>query len=259
MRSQPRYQIQFPVSEVDHLDQDETYFYLVKSGERQKIRFHDYGAIYERPGLYEQLFYDRLKCQSPSKVANVLKASIQQAGENLSEARVLDFGAGNGMMGRELFNHGVARLVGVDIIESARDAAERDHPDVYDAYYVQDFTELGEERRREIREWSFNCLVTVAALGFGDIPPLAFVEGFNMVQDGGWVAFNIKESFLDKSDRSGFSSLIRGMILSNYIELYFLERYRHRFSIEGKPLPYLAIGARKRRDLPNDLVAEVKA
>lgn len=259
MRTQRRYQIQFPVSEVDHLDQDETYFYLVESGERQKIRFHDYGAIYDRPGLYEQLFYDRLKCQSPTKVASVLRASTNQAGVNFSELRVLDFGAGNGMMAEELSNHGVARLVGVDIIESARVAAERDRPQVYDAYYVQDFTELDDARRKEIGEWSFDCLVTVAALGFGDVPPKAFVEAFNMVQDDGWLAFNIKETFLDKSDRSGFSSLIRGMILSNYIELYFLERYRHRFSIEGKPLPYLAIGARKRRDLPMDLVSEVRA
>lgn len=256
MRSQPRYSIQFPVTEADHLNQDETYFYLVESGQRRKIRFHDYETIYEMPGLYEQLFYDRLKCQSPTKVASVLRASTEQEGERLSEHRVLDFGAGNGMMGQELSRLGVARLVGVDIIDSARKAAERDRPEVYDAYYVEDFTALSDEKRREISEWSFDSMVTVAALGFGDVPPRAFIEAFNLVRDGGWIAFNIKDSFLDKSDRSGFSTMIREMILANYIDLAFLERYRHRFSIEGKPLPYLAIGARKRRNLPFDLLGD---
>ncbi|RUL87589.1 class I SAM-dependent DNA methyltransferase [Tautonia sociabilis] len=258
MRSSPRYRIQFPVAEVEHLDQDETYFYLIESGEKQKIRFHDYEAIYRKPGLYEQLFYDRLKCQSPAKVASVLRSSIEQAGDHLSELRVLDFGAGNGMMAQELSRYGISRCVGVDIIEAAREAAERDRPEVYDDYLVEDFTALTDERRREIAEWSFDCMVTVAALGFGDVPPEAFVEAFNLVQDNGWIAFNIKETFLDRSDRSGFSRLIRGLIQTNYIDLYFLERYRHRFSIEGKPLTYLAIGARKRRSLPAALLDEVR-
>lgn len=252
MGSRKYHRIQFPISEADHLHQDEAYFYLLESGDKRKIRFHDYDEIYKIPGLYEQLFYDRLKCQSPEKVAFALKTSVEQSEGRLSELRVLDFGAGNGMMGEELHKYGVSRLVGVDIIEEARMAAERDRSGLYDAYYVEDFCELSEEKREEIAEWSFDCMVSVAALGFGDIPPKAFTQAFNMVKAKGWCAFNIKETFFHRSDSAGFSKLMRELILSQYLDLYFLERYQHRLSIEGKPLYYLAIAGRKRADLPPD-------
>ena len=93
-------------------------------------------------------------------------------------------------------------------------------------------------------------MICVAALGFGDIPARAFLEAFNLVGKNGFVAFNIKETFLDRSDDSGFSQLVRELIFSEYLDLYQLERYRHRFSIEGEPLHYFAIGGRKIADVP---------
>jgi SAM-dependent methyltransferase len=171
--------------------------------------------------------------------------------------RVLDLGAGNGMVGEELKKHGVSRLVGVDIIKEACEATERDRPGVYDAYYVVDFCNLSEEERDEISSWSFNCLTTVAALGFGDIPPKAFMEAFNLVNDNGWIAFNIKETFLDRSDETGFSKLIRELIFSKHLELYHLERYRHRLSVEGEPLFYFALGGRKNSDVTRHFLKSV--
>ena len=116
----PRYRIQFPPDDVNELDQDEVYFYLLEGGEKRKLRLHDYDAMYAAPGLYEQVVYDRLKCQSPSKVRDVLASAIAQGEERFTERRVLDFGAGNGMAGEALNEHGVARLVGVDIIPRRR-------------------------------------------------------------------------------------------------------------------------------------------
>ena len=251
-----RHRIQFPATEASALSQDEVYFYLLGGEKKRKIRFHDYHEIYKTPGLYEQLFYDRLKCQSPAKVASILKSSVAQSCENLSELRILDFGAGNGMMGDELKKHGLARLVGVDIIPEARAAAERDRPGVYDAYYVHDFCNLTAEQREKIASWSLDCLTTVAALGFGDIPPKAFIEAFNIIRSQGWVAFNIKETFLDNSDTSGFSRLMRELIFSEYLDLYHLERYRHRLSIEGKPLYYFAIAGRKNADITPEFLRQ---
>lgn len=247
---QKRHRIQFPKTESSKLNQDEVYFYLQGSESRRKIRFHDYDAIYQVPGLYEQVFYDRLKCNSPSKVASILEAAIKQSEDKLSELRVLDLGAGNGMMGEELKKHGVARLIGVDIIPEAYEATVRDRPGLYDAYYVEDFTDLNDEQREEISSWQCDCMVTVAALGFGDIPTRAFLEAFNIIKPQGWVAFNIKESFFDSSDKTGFSSMIRELIFSKYLDVYHIERYRHRLSVEGKPLYYLAIAGRKNADIP---------
>ena len=247
-----RHRIQFPKPESSGLNQDEAWFYLQDSDDQRKIRFHDYDEIYKKPGLYEQIFYDRLKCTSPAKVASILESAVKQSEINLTELRVLDFGAGNGMMGEELKKHGVARLVGVDIIPEAYDATVRDRPGLYDAYYVQDFTELDSETREDIASWQCDCMVTVAALGFGDIPTKAFIEAFNIIKPEGWIAFNIKESFFDAKDRTGFSTMIRDLIFSEYLDVYHIERYRHRLSIEGEPLFYFAIAGRKNADVPDD-------
>lgn len=169
---------------------------------------------------------------------------------SLSELRVLDVGAGNGMVGEVLMERGVSRLVGIDIAPEARDAMLRDRPGVYDEYYVGDLTNLPEQVRQELKAWAFDCMCCVAALGFGDIPADAFVAAFNLVADQGWVAFNIKETFLDAQDETGFSALIKTMIFSQYVDIYHMQRYRHRLSIDGKPLYYYAIVARKLRAYP---------
>ena len=244
-----KHRIQFPPADVRELCQDEVYFYLLDGESREKIRLHDYERIYEVPGLYEQVVYERLKCQSPATVVDVLY-SVSQSYQRFNEMRVLDLGAGNGMVGEELKKKGVSRLIGVDIISEAQAATERDRPGVYDAYYVMDFSSLRDDERDELNSWSLDCLISVAALGFGDIPAPAFLEAFNMIGKDSWVAFNIKETFLDRSEDSGFSQLIRELIFSEYLDLYHLQRYRHRLSIEGEPLYYFALGGKKTADVP---------
>ncbi len=246
---QKRHRIQFPKRDFASQQQDETYFFLQDGTESKKIRFHDYHEIFATPGLYEQLFYDRLKCVSPDKVASILESSIKQSNDQFTELRVLDLGAGNGMMGEELKNRGAARMIGVDIIPEAYDATLRDRPDVYDAYYTQDLTALDDDQREEFKSWDIDCLVTVAALGFGDIPVKAFTEAFNLVKDGGWIAFNIRDTFFDESDKSGFSKMMRELVFSEHLSMYHIERYRHRLSIDGEPLFYYAIVGRKNSNI----------
>lgn len=248
------HRIQFPPGDVRELRQDEVFFYLVDAGVKEKIRLHDYKRIYEVPGLYEQVVYDRLKCQSPEMVVDVLRRAIAQSDQPISRLRVLDFGAGNGVVGEEIKRYGVSRLVGLDIIPEARAATERDRPGVYDAFYVLDLCELGTDEREELRSWSFDCLVCVAALGFGDIPPTAFINAFNLIAEESWIAFNVKETFLDRDDKTGFSRLIRELLFSKYLDLYHLQRYRHRYSVEGEPLYYFALGGKKNADIPSSVV-----
>ncbi|MBX3629183.1 MAG: hypothetical protein KF908_04570 [Nitrosomonas sp.] len=246
--------IQFPKKKAHNLRQDEVYFHIQEKGTQRKIRFHDYDKIYQVQGLYEQIFYDRLKCISPGKVTSILQSAINQSEDTFTELRVLDLGAGNGMMGEALKKHGVSRLIGVDIIPEARDAALRDRPGLYDAYYIEDFTKLNDDTGEELASWQCNCMVTVAALGFGDIPPKAFIVAFNLIESKGWVAFNIKETFFDTRDESGFSKMIREIVFSEYMDVYIIERYRHRLSIEGEPLYYFAIAGRKKADIPAEFL-----
>jgi len=77
------------------------------------------------------------------------------------------------------------------------------------------------------------------------------MEAFNLIRTDGWVAFNVKETFLHGSDTTGFSRMVRDLIFSEYLDIYHLERYRHRLSIEGMPLYYFAIAARKKADIPS--------
>jgi SAM-dependent methyltransferase len=246
------HRIRFPHLDTQALQQDEAWFVLYENGEEVRLRFHDYEAIYARPGLYEQLFYQRLRCNSPAKARDVLNQVLRDNGLNVSELRLLDLGAGNGMVG-ELLQ--ASRTVGVDIFESARSACERDRPGAYDAYYVVDMTDPDHDHVAELREWQFDALSCIAALGFGDIPVAAFANAYNLVSDGGWVIFNIKESFMREWDQSGFSRLIKDLLLKDTLEVHHLERYRHRVSIDGAPLFYYVLCGRKLREISPELIA----
>jgi hypothetical protein len=158
------------------------------------------------------------------------------------------------MMGEALKSFGISRLIGADIIPEGRDACLRDRPTLYDEYYVADFTQLSPEDIEAIENWSIDCLTSVAALGFGDIPTKAFHQALHFVKPGGWVAFNIKETFLNESDTTGFSRLIRQLIFSEYVDVYHLEKYRHRYSMEGLPLFYFAFVGQKTADIPEDFL-----
>lgn len=254
-----RYKIQFPKAYTKKLDQDKAYFFLYLNKKKIKIKFHDYSQIYSYPGLYEQLFYDRLKCNSPMVVTEALKKTIDQNKEHFSEQKVLDLGAGNGLMGEALKKTGVARLIGIDILNEAKEATERDRPGVYDEYYVKDFTKLKKQEIEEIQAWGLNSMISVAALGFGDIPPKAFIQALNLISEEGWIAFNIKETFLNETDTSGFSKTIRHLIFSEYLFINHLKRYRHRISIDGQPLYYFSVVCWKQKDIPNNFLKNIKA
>lgn len=250
----PQYNIKFPAGESHQLGEDEVFFHLTENGQDIKFRFHEYSEIYKRPGLYEQLFYHRLRCNSPQKVADILNKVLRNNRVEMTELRALDFGAGNGMFGEQLHTVGIARVIGVDISEEAYIACERDRPGAYDAYYVCDFCNLDASTQQELAAWQIDCLSCVAALGFGDIPAKAFANAFNLVAPSGWIAFNIKESFLLESDNSGFSRLIKSLLVSNALEVHHLERYRHRISIDGRQLFYYALVGKKGFDIPSHVL-----
>ncbi len=231
-------------------DQDEEYCDVLIDGTERRIRFHDYAEIYEIPGLYEKLFYEELKCESPDVVVGLLAETLRGADESAEELRVLDLGAGNGMVGERLAAIGADQLVGVDIIPEAEEATRRDRPDLYDDYVVADMTALTPDQRRDLADRRFNCLTSVAALGFGDVPPEAFAAAYELLEDGGWVAFCIKEDFLSAGEGSGFSRLMRQKIEAGELDVAGQRRYQHRRSAVGKPLTYVAIVARKNLTAP---------
>jgi hypothetical protein len=248
-----RFELYLPPEQArDGLDQDEEWCEIRLDGERQRIRLHDYAAIYDVPGLYEHLFYEMLECSSPEVVCDLLRAQLSEAGVDPSSLTALDFGAGNGMVAEELSDLGVDTIVGVDLLPEARDAASRDRPDLYEDYAALDITAMSAGNRADLEAHDFNAMTCVAALGFGDIPPLAFAEAFNLLGSPGWVAFNVRDRFLEDEDPGGFGHFIGRMFDEGVLEERARVSYTHRVSVAGEDLTYLAIVATKRRDVPLD-------
>lgn len=234
------------------LDQDEEWCEIELDGERTRIRLHDYAAIFDVPGLYEHLFTEILECSSPEVVCGLLGTELKDSDIDPASLSVLDFGAGNGMVGERVAALGVDAIVGIDLLPEARDAAQRDRPGVYDDYAALDLTDMSESERAGLVARGFNAMTCVAALGFGDIPPIAFAEAFNLVASPGLIAFNLREKFLDDEDPAGFGQFIGRMFEEGVLEERAQVSYVHRVSVGGEDLTYTALVATKRRDVPLD-------
>lgn len=247
------FNIRFPA--LDDRSQDEETFDASINGETRRLRIHDYDALYNEPGLYEALVYDKLQCRSPQRVVQLLKTVLIDWPTDPSDLRVLDLGAGNGIVAEELRRVGVPYIVGLDLLPEAERSARRDRPDAYDDYLVADLTKLTDGQKEKLTSHRCNSLITVAALGFGDIPPRAFANALNFVSDNGWLAMTIKEDFLHPSDDdSGFAKLVQQMIAERIIEMDAHLRYCHRLSVVGERLFYVAAVARKLTDVPEQMI-----
>lgn len=231
---------------ADDLDQHEEWCQLVSPDGVERIRFHDYDRMFEIPGLYERIYRDEVQCTSPTVVRELLRGDLESADIAPSSLRVLDLGAGNGMVAEELQELGAASIIGLDILPEARMAAERDRPGVYDEYHVADLTAPDAAVDAALRNSDANCLTTVAALGYGDIPPRAFANTFDYLADDAWVAMTIKDDFVARGDQSGFSRLLNRMNAEGTLEIVTDHRYQHRLAVSGDPLFYHAYVARKR-------------
>ncbi|MEA2059432.1 MAG: methyltransferase [Thermodesulfobacteriota bacterium] len=250
--------ITFP--KVDSTDQGSgEFFFLEQNGKKEKVTFHEYDKIYAIPGLYEGLFYDKLKCNSPATVCQLLEKQLKNLDIGPSDLNVLDVGAGNGIVGEELKNMGAESITGLDIIEEAAESALRDRPDVYQQYHIADLTDLDETQEKALTSAGFNCLTVVAALGFDDIPPHAFAAGYNFVSSPGLFAFNIKENFLDEKDSTGFCRLINDMIDEDLLEIKAKKHYCHRICQDGTPLHYYAVVGEKKDDIPDDMLIQFES
>lgn len=245
--SNNKLQVAYPGKEC-MVEQNEEYFDLVTDNGRERILIHEYERVYDVPGLYEEVVYNKLQCDSPQVITSLLKDSMQKHGSTRKSLRVLDFGAGNGIVG-ECLQEAVETesIVGVDIIEEAKRAVQRDRPDIYDDYYVMDLSDVDEGDKQKLDRWNFNALVTVAALGFGDIPTQAFVNAFNLIENNSWVVFNIKDRFFSEDDETGYNEILQQMI-GNSLKVIKKHPYCHRLSMAGEPLHYYAIVGRKEND-----------
>lgn len=238
------FEIEIPAKEY-RLKQNEEWIIFHAEGRKKKIYLHDYARLYQTPGLYEEVIHKRLKCNSPQVVCGLLKAELEKEGKGFENCRILDFGAGNGIVGGFLQEEMVCNaLVGVDLIPEALEAALRDRPGTYDHYYLMNLSQPKAFEEMQLNAWNFNVLITVGALGFKDIPTRAFINAFNIIEDDALVVFNVRDKFFLEDDKSGFRGLLDSMV-GDSLELLQKKRYCHRLSVSGEELYYYAIVGKK--------------
>lgn len=225
--------------DVQYKAAGEEYFFLTENGKERKIMLQDYETLYGIPGFYEHLAYNYLNYRSPSVLFSMLKAKLKQHNTPASGLRVLEIGAGSGLMGKKLKELGVASITAIDIIEHAANAARRDYPGIYREYFVEDMTCLSENTSKAIKNEHFNCLVCCSALSH--IPATAFTGIFNLVEPGSLVAFNIlKEDWEDKRG-SGFTGRHPWVNNPEIFHLYDQKNYLHRTRTNGSAIDYVAL------------------
>ena len=249
----PQFTIDIPDNTCEIVQGEEQFLISCSDGTEVQIRAHDYDEIYKIPGLYEHLFYKNYKCTSPTVVCSELAEAVEKTNQKMEDLKVFDVGAGNGMVGEELVSAGVDTVIGIDIIEEAAMATERDRPGVYEEYFVEDLTRLPSAVESRINKEQLNCMTLVAALGFEDIPPEAFAKAYNFIDDSGWIAFNIKDEFCSEKDQTGFARLIQSITENNMFDMMSKKHYTHRFCQDGTPLNYFAIVGKKQEDIPPSL------
>ena len=205
-------------------------------GDRRRIGFHDYAAIYAVPGLYEYVFYDTLGMRSTSEVVRLYGEALDQLGLGPAAQRVVDFGAGNGLGGDALRALGIGELVGIDLEPMARTAAERDRPGVYDEYLVGDLGAWTEAEMDRLRSRRPTAVLALSAVGIGHVPSQVLERVLGVLGPGGVYAFAVAPPLLPEStdpegQASGYPQLLREML--DQTEFLRREEYVHRHRADG--------------------------
>jgi hypothetical protein len=255
--SQVDYQIRFPEESSDFRNQE--HFFVSQKGNEKKYTLQQYGEVFNVPLLYEAVT-SMLKYQSPETLAMQLITQVIKAKTNIDSLVVLDIAAGTGLIGKHLASLGVKSIVGVDIIAEAAEAAQRDYPNVYEKYYVEDLTDITPAAQQELANRGFNCLVCCSSLSC-HFPIQGFINSFNLIENDSWVAFNVNTYIIEELDNTEvfeykkaaeFGQLYHQMIKAGILEVTNKHYYLHRLLMNGKALDYVAVTARKRGDIPEN-------
>jgi predicted TPR repeat methyltransferase len=227
-------------------DQEEVVVRFADDGHEERVRVQDYARVYAVAGLYEAIVQDRLRCQTPDRVASMLARAARELGRAPRSIRVLDLGAGNGVSGQALAAQGVRPIVAIDTEPAARAAAIRDRPSLYEAYLIADVLALTPAEVRTIRGLAPNALTCVGAIGLDHVPPAALPAALELLADDSLLAYTLSEA--DRAvDGAEISARLSEIAARWRIDELARERYRHRLTVTGQPIWWEAVVVRARR------------
>ena len=224
---------------------EETFVVRQADGAEQRIRLHDYELVYPIPGLYEEVVQERLECASPATIVSRLATAVGRFGLPTEDVRVLDVGAGNGVIGEGLRDAGFRVPVASDALVEARDAAERDRPGLYAEYVIDDGTvEAFGKIAGTIRRHELNALTCAAALGPGHIPLERLVGIWGLMPAGSFIALTASSELV--AEWGGAQQALNAVSGDDApTEVLVAEPFRHRLLMGGGSVDYDVIVGRK--------------
>lgn len=244
------FEIRIP-EEIRNLVIQEEFVWVRQNGKERKLKLHDYTEVYKIPYLYEHIM-EKLQATSHTVLSSLLIDKVAQAGGAVEDLVVLEVGAGSGMVGKALADLGVKSITGIDILPEAAEAAQREHPGVYENYYVEDLTNLSETARQAISSRGFNCIVCGSALGFNHIPAPGWATAFNAIAPKGWIAFNVQKERWEDKNADSFAAHHPWVAETDIFEIAQTHEYQHRFYLDGRSLRYVAIVGIKQSNIPEN-------
>jgi SAM-dependent methyltransferase len=207
------------------------------------VHLHDYSRLYAVPGLYEHVVQDLLGCRSPQVAAAGLERAVRRLDLDVQRLRVLDLGAGTGVVGELLRALGFHLLIGLDALPAARAASLRDRPGVYDEYLVGDLADPAPELSARLRELQPGALIAAGAFGGTHAPPHALMNALALLPPGAPVVFTIDQRWLATDEPGGFRAALAGLVDAGKLAVLERTSFHHRVSTTGTPIHYELIAA----------------
>jgi len=239
------YEIAFEAPETSR--QSDEFFRATIDGRRQRFNIHDYATLYRIPWLYDIALYHNLACRTPTEMSAAIDRVWNEHGVNRTGLRALELGAGSGAFGQELKHRlGIPHLEAIDICPEAAEAAERDRPGLYDAYHIDDRTDLTPQTEAALNASQFNVVAMASATGWGNHIPLAgFERSFDLLVRGGWFVFHVKPNDPDP-ECIELCQWVEGKVADGKLDQKYRGSHFHRNSSNGSDIHYdVVIGIKR--------------
>jgi hypothetical protein len=202
------------------------------------VHLHSYERIYRVAGLYEHIVGELLGCRSPEVAAEALARALATLRLDPAQLRLLDLGAGTGLVGELVRALGVETVIGLDSLAAARAACLRDRPGIYADYLVGDLADPTPSLLERLGAAHPNALIAAGAFGGTHMPASAFAAGLALLPADSPVVFTIHEQWTATDQPGGFRTPIAELIGSGRLVLLERSRFEHRLTTTGEPIVY---------------------
>ena len=169
---------------------------------------HDYGALYAVPGLYEAVYVEHLGGGSPALLTAALSEVLPP--DARPARRVLDAGAGTGLVGEHLVAAGFAPVWAVDLEPASPIAVLRDRPACHRGARALDLLALDADDRAWLAEVAPDVVTVSGAVGFGHLPAAAFAVLLDLLPVGGLLAVTVAPELADAPELAEHAAVLLG-------------------------------------------------